>query len=179
MSSMKVLLHTCCAPCANQCVETLRREGEDVTLFWHNPNIHPLQEFRARREALRIYARLVGVPLVEASDYGLRPFLAEVKADMERRCAQCYRMRLEETARYAHSGGFDGFSTSLLISPYQNHAQVVEIARTAATRYGTAFVYRDYRPQFRAGQQAARDLGLYMQKYCGCIFSEEERYTKN
>lgn len=175
---MKILLHACCAPCANQCVDTLRAEGNDVTLLWLNPNIHPYTEYRARRDALRTYAQLREVPLVEAGTYGLRPFLAAVMDDVDGRCVECYRMRLDEAAAMAAEGGYDGFTTSLLISPYQQHDLIRQVGEEAAARHGVAFVYRDFRPYFRAGQQVARELGLYMQKYCGCIFSEEDRYVK-
>ena len=175
---MKILLHSCCAPCANQCVDTLRQEGHDPSLFWYNPNIHPFTEFKARRASLRLYAGLVNAPLIEADDYALRPFLAAVMPALGSRCLVCYEMRMEKTARYAAEHGYDGFTTSLLISPYQNHEALRTAAESAAQRHGTRFVYRDFRPFFRAGQQTARDMELYMQKYCGCIFSEEERYQK-
>ena len=87
-------------------------------------------------------------------------------------------MRLFETARQAAEGGFDSFTSSLFISPYQKHELMREVAERAATEYGVQFLYRDFRPGFRAGQQEARELGFYMQKYCGCVFSEEERYQK-
>ena len=174
---MKILLHSCCAPCANQCVEWLRREGSEPTLFWYNPNIHPFTEYDARRAALRRFAELSQTPLIEPGGYGLRAFLMETAADIDGRCTVCYRMRMEQAARYAAENGYDGFTSSLLISPYQKHEQIAQIAADMGARYGVPFVYHDFRPYFRAGQHAARDMGLYMQKYCGCIFSEEERYA--
>ena len=87
-------------------------------------------------------------------------------------------MRLFETAKTAAENGFDSFTSSLFISPYQNHALMQEVAERAAKEYGVEFLYRDFRPYFRAGQDKARELGFYMQKYCGCVFSEEERYLK-
>lgn len=171
------MLHSCCAPCANQCVNVLRQEGNAPTLFWHNPNIHPLTEYRARRDALRTYAALSETALIEAGEYGLRTFLPKVIGDVQGRCPVCYAMRMEETARFAAENGFEGFTTSLLISPYQDHEGIIKSARDAAARHGVQFVYHDFRPHFRKGQQAAREMGLYMQKYCGCIFSEEERYA--
>ena len=175
---MKILLHSCCAPCANQCVNSLREEGFDPSLFWYNPNIHPFTEFKARRESLRLYAQLVDAPLIEAEDYALRPFLTSVMRNLDNRCLVCYETRMEKAASCAAEHGYDGFTTSLLISPYQNHERIHEIAQASAERHGVRFVYRDFRPLFRAGQKAAREMDLYMQKYCGCIFSEEERYRK-
>ena len=176
---MKTLLHICCAPCANQCIEVLRTDGFEVTGFWYNPNIHPFTEYRARRDCLRGYAQTVELPLIEKNDYALRPFVRAVAEDIAHRCVKCYEMRLYETARQAKELGFDSFTSSLFISPYQNHELMKEVAQRAAAEYGVEFLYRDFRPHFREGQELARKKGFYMQKYCGCIFSEEERYRKH
>ena len=175
---MKTLLHVCCAPCANQCVEVLRGEEIQVYGFWYNPNIHPFTEYRARRNCLRSYAEEVQLPLIEKNDYALRPFIREVAADISNRCGKCYEMRLFEAAKQAKEGGFDSFTSSLFISPYQNHELMAETAQKAAEAFGVEFLYRDFRPYFKAGQDYAREHEFYMQKYCGCVFSEEERYVK-
>lgn len=95
--------------------------------------------------------------------------------DLENRCVKyCYRVRLEQTAKYAKENGYDTFSTTLLISPYQNHEALKKIGNEMAQKYNLTFLYRDFRPGFREGQAEARELGLYMQKYCGCVFSEEQ-----
>ena len=83
---------------------------------------------------------------------------------------------MEETAKYAAANGFDSFTTSLLISPYQNHEMIISVGQAMGEKYGVEFLYRDFRPLFRDGQDYAREHGMYMQKYCGCIFSEEDRY---
>ena len=175
---MKTLLHICCAPCANQCIEVLRGDHFEVAGFWYNPNIHPYTEFRARRESVRLYAPTIDLPLIENNNYALRPFIRAVAQDIEHRCGTCYEMRLMETARQAKELGFDSFTSSLFISPYQNHELMRQMAEKAAAEYGVEFLYRDFRPYFKAGQEKARELGFYMQKYCGCVFSEEERYIK-
>ncbi len=175
---MKTLLHICCAPCANQCIEVLRGDKIEVTGFWFNPNIHPFTEYRARRNCLREYAEAIALPLIEKNDYALRPFIRTVAEDIENRCQKCYALRLFQAACEAKAGGFDSFTSSLFISPYQNHELMRETAEQAAAEYGVTFLYRDFRPYFRAGQERARELGFYMQKYCGCVFSEEERYLK-
>ena len=175
---MKTLLHICCAPCANQPIEVLKTDGLEVTGFWFNPNIHPFTEYRARRNTVRDYLQAIELPLIEQNDYALRPFVRAVAEDIENRCIKCYEMRLFETARVAKEGGFDSFTSSLFISPYQNHELMRETAERAASEYGVQFLYRDFRPLFRDGQNKAKELGFYMQKYCGCIFSEEERYLK-
>ena len=175
---MKTLLHVCCAPCANQCIEVLRTDHFEVTGFWYNPNIHPFTEYRLRRNCLRDYAKTINLPLIERDDYGLRPFVRQVAEDIDHRCEKCYEMRIFETARQAKEGGFDSFTSSLFISPYQNHELMLQTAQRAAAEYGVEFLYRDFRPYFKAGQEKARELEMYIQKFCGCIFSEQERYLK-
>ena len=175
---MKTLLHICCAPCANQPIEVLRTDGIEVTGFWYNPNIHPVTEYRARRNCLEEYAKTIDLPILMKNDYALRPFVRMVAEDIGHRCGKCYEMRLFETARQAAEGGFDSFTSSLFISPYQQHELMREVAERAASEYGVQFLYRDFRPYFKDGQNFAREHGFYMQKYCGCVFSEEERYIK-
>jgi len=175
---MKVLLHICCAPCANRPLADLQAQGHEVTGYWYNPNIHPFTEYRARRNTVREYLAEIGVPLIEQNDYALRPFVRAVAEDIAHRCVKCYEMRLFETARTAKEQGFDAFTSSLFISPYQNHSLMMEVAQRAAETYGVEFLYQDFRPLFKEGQEFAREHGFYMQKYCGCVFSEEERYLK-
>ena len=175
---MKLLMHICCAPCANLPIDVLRADGIDLTGYWYNPNIHPFTEYRARRNCLQEYAKTIELPLLVSDDYGLRPFVREVADDIAGRCVKCYEMRLFEAARAAKEGGFDAFTSSLFISPYQKHELMRDVAYLAAEENGVTFYYQDFRPMFRDGQARARELGFYMQKYCGCIFSEQERYQK-
>lgn len=174
----KILLHCCCAPCSLSCIDPLRAEGIEPVAFWYNPNIHPYQEYKARRDTLISYAPTIGMELIVEEDYGLRDFVRHVAEDIEHRCAYCYEHRLEETARKAAELGFEGFTTTLLASVYQQHERIAAAAERFAAQYGVAFLYRDFRPNFRAGNAKARELGFYMQKYCGCVFSEEERYGR-
>jgi predicted adenine nucleotide alpha hydrolase (AANH) superfamily ATPase len=174
----KVLLHCCCAPCSVYCIDALRGEGIEPTAYWYNPNIHPYQEYKARRDTLMAYAPTIGMELVVQEEYGLRDFVCAVHDDIDHRCAYCYHTRLDSTARYAAEHGFAAFSTTLLVSPYQKHEEIIQTAQALAQTYGVEFLYRDFRVGFRQGQAKARELGFYMQKYCGCIFSEEDRYAK-
>ena len=174
----KTLMHTCCAPCSVSCIELLRSQGIEPVAYWFNPNIHPYQEYKARRDTLVAYAPSIGMELIVQENYGLRDFCRAVCDDIDHRCGKCYEMRLEQTALYAAQYGFDSFTTTLLVSPYQNHELLAETARRMGERCGVTFLYRDFRPGFRAGQAKARELGFYMQKYCGCVFSEEDRYRK-
>ncbi len=175
---MKLLLHICCAPCSIMCIESLRAENIEPVGFWDNPNIHPYQEYRARRDALQAYARSIDLKLVLNGEYGLRPFVKAVAEDIDRRCVQCYRMRFSAAAKYAAENGFTHFTSTLFISPYQNHELMIQAAQEAAQAYDVQFLHRDFRPYFQEGQERARQLDIYMQKYCGCVFSEEDRYKK-
>ncbi len=172
------LLHICCAPCSVRCIETLRDEGIEPVGYWYNPNIHPYTEYRSRKTTLQSYADTIGMRLIVNDEYGLRPFVHAIYPNLENRCEVCYRLRMDETARRAAEEGFSSFSSTLLISPYQNHELLITTARQATKQYGVEFLYRDFRPYFREGQQKAREAEMYMQKYCGCVFSEEERYRK-
>ena len=176
---MKILLHICCAPCANRPIEALRGEGLEVTGFWYNPNIHPFTEYRARRDCLREYAQSIGLALVEEDEYGLRPFVRAVAGDIENRCGYCYGLRLGQAAKYAADHSFDAFCTTLTVSPYQDAPLIFETGKKLAAQYeGLSFAPYDFSPHYREGQAQARELELYMQKYCGCVFSEEDRYCK-
>jgi hypothetical protein len=159
------------------CVRQLREEGTEPVGFWYNPNIHPFQEYKARRDTLRGYAQDIGLELREIDFYGLRQFTAAVAQDSDHRCGYCYSCRMEETAKYAAEHGFTQFSTTLLVSPYQNRDLICATGQLMGERYGVQFVPYDFRPRFQAGQEEARALGLYMQKYCGCVYSEEDRFS--
>ena len=174
---MKLLLHTCCAPCSVYVIDSLKEEGINPTCVWFNPNIHPYMEYKARRDTLIEYTKTIGVDLLIKEDYGLKEFWKRVIDDLENRCSNyCYKIRLEETVKYAKENGFDSFTSTLFVSPYQKHEEMKKICEELAEKYDIKFLYRDFRPGFRQGQAKARQLGLYMQKYCGCVFSEEERY---
>lgn len=175
---MKLLMHTCCAPCSVYCIDSLRSENIEPTVYWFNPNIHPYQEYKARRDTLKQYTASINIDAVFEEDYGLRDFCKNVVDDLGNRCSNyCYPVRLEQTAKYAKENGFDTISTTLLVSPYQKHDFIHELGNKIANEYGLDFLYRDFRVGFREGQNKARELGLYMQKYCGCVFSEEDRYN--
>lgn len=174
----KVLLHCCCAPCSVSCITPLRDEGIEPVAFWYNPNIHPFKEYEARRNCLIDYTTSLGVKLVVKENYGLKEFVKAVADNIDQRCRYCYTHRLEETAKFASENGYTAFTSTLFASVYQNHELMKEVAFKFAGQYNVEFLYRDFRPNFRQGNKNARENGMYMQKYCGCIFSEEERYLK-
>jgi predicted adenine nucleotide alpha hydrolase (AANH) superfamily ATPase len=180
MHDKELLLHTCCAPCSVKCIEALKDEGIRPTAFFFNPNIHPFLEYKNRLDALKEFSVRGDFELIIRGGYGLSAFLNTLNGcySFPKRCETCYSARLLETAKYAAENGFLSFSTTLLISPYQNHELIKKISADAAEKYNTTFLYRDFRQLFKDGQNAARAAGFYMQKYCGCIFSEEERFNK-
>ena len=174
---MKLLMHTCCAPCSVYCIKSLREEGIEPTCYWYNPNIHPYIEYKTRRDTLIEYSKMANFELIINEEYGLREFCKNVIDDLNNRCVNyCYKVRLEATVKYAKEHGYDAFTSTLFVSPYQQHDKLKEVCEQLAEKYGIEFLYRDFRVGFREGQAEARELGLYMQKYCGCVFSEEMRY---
>jgi predicted adenine nucleotide alpha hydrolase (AANH) superfamily ATPase len=177
---MKLLLHCCCGPCSVAVIRALLLEGldEGLSCYFNNPNIQPYKEREARLAAWQELVAHYKLSAYAESAYPLEEWLRAVADDPGARCQYCYASRLEQTAAQALQLGCDAFSTTLLISPYQQHQRLRELGEEVAQRYGLNFFYRDWRPHFKAGQAAAREIGLYMQKYCGCIYSEKERYCK-
>jgi len=173
---MKILLHICCAPCLIGPYERLAEEGHEVTALFFNPNIHPLIEFRRRLKAVKVLQERMPVPVIFDESYGLVQFLHEVDWDSPRRCRDCYRLRLNRTARQAVEGGFDAFSTTLLASRQQDHDLVRSVGTDCARKTGSRFLAEDWRPLADQGHDRARDMRLYLQGYCGCVFSEWERF---
>ena len=174
---MKLLMHTCCAPCSVYCIDSLREEGIEPTLYWYNPNIHPYMEYKARRDCLKEYANEINIKAIFEEEYGLDDFCKNVVGDLKNRCRNyCYPVRLRKTFEYAKENGYDAVTTTLLYSIYQNHDFIKEYMEKLSEEFGIEFLYRDFRVGFREGQAKAREVGLYMQKYCGCVFSEEMRY---
>lgn len=176
---MKLLFHMCCAPCSIYPVQTLKIEGYELHGFFYNPNIHPYTEYKKRMETAEEYCSRIEIPLILNDEYDIESFLRNAAFTENSRCQMCYTMRLERAASVAKANGFEGFTTSLLVSPYQKHDLIKSIGETIGQKYGIEFVYRDFRNGFREGQQKAKDMELYKQQYCGCIFSEQERYLTN
>jgi len=175
---MKILVHLCCGPCAVYPVAVLRDQGHELQGFFFNPNIHPYREFRRRLAAAVQFAETVRLPVTWNRDYGLRSFLRTVVFHEDDRCRFCYAMRLRETARQAADMGMDAFTTTLLYSRYQKHDLIRRLGETVAAETGVEFYYQDFRVGWQAGIDGAIAMDLYRQAYCGCIYSEQERYDK-
>jgi len=174
---MRILLHICCGPCAVYPVQQLRLQGHEVTGLFYNPNIHPFQEFRRRIDAVKQFGADTGCPIEIDEHYGLTEFLQAVVFHEQERCPRCYDMRLLQTVQAA-AGTFDAFSTTLLYSRYQNHQQLIDRCHQLAKEYGSTFYYEDFRIGWQQGIDESIRMGLYRQPYCGCIYSEQERYDK-
>jgi predicted adenine nucleotide alpha hydrolase (AANH) superfamily ATPase len=175
----RILLHTCCGPCSTYTINRLREEGFWVTGFWYNPNIHPFTEHQKRLASIETYAISAGLPLQCAEGYEMLDFLRMVvghEAHGER-CRLCYEMRLTRTAEEATRQGFDAFTTTLLISPHQDQDMICEVGMAAAAQYGVDFHFENLRKGWSERGRLTREHDLYRQQYCGCIYSEWERYV--
>lgn len=175
---MNLFLHMCCGPCSVYPVDALREQGHQLTGWFYNPNIHPYKEFRRRLDTAVDYARRVDLSLLVKDDYPLEDFLTRALTAPQGRCSVCYRLRLDEAARTAKAGGFDAFTTTLLVSPYQKHELIKLAAGEAAAAFDIPFFYQDFRPGWKQGVAKSIAMELYRQPYCGCIFSERDRYWK-
>ncbi len=176
---MKLLLHTCCGPCLLYPLGRLREQGLEPVGYFYNPNIHPLLELERRIEALEEVSMRRGVEMIwDRRLYGLDSWLRQLEGrfSQEERCPVCYRMRLEAAAHAAVSMGFSAMSTTLLYSRYQRHELIRQMGREIADSHGIQFLYEDFRQGWSQGIEEAKALGIYRQPYCGCIFSEAERY---
>ncbi|MDD3304473.1 MAG: epoxyqueuosine reductase QueH [Clostridia bacterium] len=183
----KLLMHTCCAPCFVYIENELKEKGlmnyngtyetVDYTAYFYNPNIHPKVEYERRKNAFIEFCKLKEVKNVVKDEYDLNYFVKNVVEQVgenkkfQLRCEYCYYIRLKKVFEYAKENDFDIVSTTLTISPYQNHDVIKKIGEKLQSEYGIEFRYVDYTSHFREGQKMARELSIYMQKYCGCIFS--------
>ena len=175
---MKILLHICCANCAIYPLERMKEMGNEAVGYFFNPNIHPYQEYQRRLDALKKYSASTCLKVIYRDEYLLEEFLKSVSHRVEERCQYCYSLRLEATAREAKNSAFDQFSTTLLQSAHQNHAKIKEKGQRVAQEVGIPFYYEDFRQGWKRGVEVSKAMGLYRQQYCGCIYSEKERFMQ-
>ncbi len=184
----KLLLHACCAPCASYVTEYLTNYF-DITLYFCNPNITDAVEYQKRADELLRFAGLLPhknsintiiCPINAESFYELtkgRETLPEGGA----RCFECYRLRLEETAKYmAEQGGYDYFATTLTVSPHKNADKLNEIGYELSEKYGIAYLPSDFKKRegYKRSIELSREYGLYRQNFCGCEFSKMAAFDK-
>ncbi len=172
---MKLLLHVCCAPCAVAIVDKLGQKP-DIELggFFYNPNIHPTEEHHKRKLSVEAMAGDYHLSTVIRDENGLDYWKNKLDNEKPLRCNTCYTLRMDATAQLAKEEGFDAFTTSLLISPYQDHEFIRSLGERLAKKYGLNFYYEDFRELYRKGREISRAKGYYMQKFCGCLYSYSE-----
>ena len=175
---MKLLMHICCSNCSIYPLQNIFSKGIDVKGLWFNPNIHPYTEYAKRLESLEKLQKLWAFDVEYIDRYPLDDFLKAVVDQGTNRCAVCYAIRLDKTAETAKKMNLDGFTTSLLVSPYQKFAMIQETGKEMSRRHGIAFYSEDFRRGWHISKELSTELALYKQKYCGCIYSEMERYRK-
>ncbi|ATW23953.1 epoxyqueuosine reductase QueH [Candidatus Formimonas warabiya] len=175
---MNILLHSCCGPCATFPVKALREAGHQVWGYFYNPNIHPYKEYEKRLLTFQEYAKQADLDVIIRDDYDLEEFLRLIAHQEDIRCQFCYRMRLREAAKYAKENKYDAFSSTLLVSPFQKHDLIKSVGEEMGKEFQIPFYYIDFRPGYREGVAMSREMGLYRQPYCGCIYSERDRYRK-
>ncbi len=175
---MKLLLHTCCGPCSIYPVKILREMDMDVMGFFYRHNIHPYQECQKREETLKQYADSIDLKVIYQQGYEMEKFIQSVVFREKDRCRYCYYDRLKATALVAKKGKFKAFSTTLLYSKFQNHELIRDTGVALGKKYGLTFFYHDFREGWKDGIETSKSLDMYRQQYCGCIYSEKDRYYK-
>ena len=175
---MDILLHICCGPCSISPITQLREMGYQLQGYFFNPNIHPYKEFERRLDTLKEYAASIELPLTIDGRYLLEEFLADAMRTDRIRCEGCYEMRFREAARQAKQLGCEAFTTTLLVSPYQKHDLIRLVGERIGVEEEISFYYVDFRAGWQEGVKVSRERMMYRQPYCGCIFSEKERYCK-
>jgi hypothetical protein len=169
---MNILLHICCGPCLIYPFRRLKEQGFKISGFYYNPNLYPVSEYQRRVEALEVlnqeFLLEIEYPQHQESDF-LQAI--DTQENLPGRCEICWRLRLQKTAWQAKKNGFTAFSTTLLVSPYQNHELIKQIGRQIGQETGINFYYEDFRPGFKQAQIEAKHKGIYRQKYCGCQYS--------
>lgn len=171
-----MLLHACCGPCASAVAPYFRQIGIEPVLFYYNPNIQPLAEYEKRRQSLLQMAQEKSFSVVISDQYNPFPHLHHALHQPKDRCTYCYTDRLQNTAKEALRLGFRQFSTTLLVSPYQDRDRIVFLGHQIAFQYGLEFLAPDLRSLYPQTKVNAIAMDLYRQQYCGCLMSEYERH---
>jgi epoxyqueuosine reductase len=171
-------MHMCCSNCSIYPLENFLARDIDIKGLWFNPNIHPYTEYSKRLDSLERLQKLWNLDIEYVHEYALDDFLKSIVNQGKNRCSFCYSIRLERSAEVARKMNLDGFTTSLLASPYQKFDMIIAIGREVGRRHGISFYAEDVREGWGASRSLSLELGLYRQKYCGCIYSEMERYMK-
>ncbi len=172
---MRVLLHACCGPCLLEPFDALVRD-HDVEIAFANPNIHPAKEYERRRDTLRGYAAAAGIPVREIAydPASWAEAVAGVEEDPASRCRRCFALRLRMTAESAAVEGFDAIATTLTVSPYQDLEAIRDAGEAVARDAELVYVHHDFTARYPEATRRSREIGMYRQNYCGCVYSYAE-----
>ncbi|MBI5416737.1 epoxyqueuosine reductase QueH [Candidatus Poribacteria bacterium] len=175
-SNEKLLMHVCCAPCLIYPIQRVsgNKKFSQITGYFFNPNIYPDSEYDLRLKTVQNYSSDNNINMIYNHDYNRDDFCKTnlgLKDESNKRCEYCYRLRIQSTAQYACKNKYTHFSTTLLFSIYQKHDIIISIAKEEEEKTGVAFYYEDFRPGWKHAVEYSRKIGMYRQKYCGCITS--------
>jgi predicted adenine nucleotide alpha hydrolase (AANH) superfamily ATPase len=172
---MKLLMHLCCGNCTLYPLKHFEKKNIRIRGLWFNPNIHPEEEYRKRLDAVKTLETRWDLDVEYAGHFAMEPFLEKIASHDGVRCEACYAVRLDETARTAKKMGCDGFTTSLLVSPFQEFSLLIKTGKALERKHAIRFHDEDLRSGWAEGRAMSREMGLYRQYYCGCILSKRER----
>lgn len=172
---MKIALHACCGPCLLEPYDALELE-HDIVVVYANPNIHPVEEYERRRDTLRAYAEDRGIGVIEVpyDPSSWEAAVGDAATEPGTRCERCFRLRLSLTAREAAACGADAVATTLTVSPYQDPESIRRAGEESCAEHGVQFLVTDFRPRYSEAVRRSREIGMYRQRYCGCVYSETE-----
>ncbi len=168
-----MLLHVCCGPCAVYPGKVLKEKNIDFDAYFYNPNVHPLDEFNKRRDSALKWAEKENMKMIISDEYSEEPWM-RMENQKRNRCHMCYDLRIKEVCSFAKQNGYTSVTSTLLVSPYQDHDHIIELFKKYSEKKNIDFFYHDFRTGFREGQNIAKEMDLYRQKYCGCLPSIQE-----
>lgn len=175
----KLLLHACCAPCFTSVFEQLK-DDFDITVFWFNPNIFPIEEYNKRLKELTRYCKIVKTPLIigdkmpeDVNSWQLLTRGLENEIEGGKRCKICIKMRLLYTGKFAKENNFDCFTTTLSVSPHKNSYMINNIGKEVASKVAVTFLDRDFKKNngYKRSIEICKEFNIYRQNYCGCVYS--------
>lgn len=176
---MKILLHICCAPCSIYPIKELSKKFDTIEGYFYRHNIHPYKECLRRENEVKKYTKSLSISMIYEKEYKLETFIKNTIFKKTERCFYCYTDRIMSSAIKAKKGNFDCFSTTLLYSKFQKHQLIRSIAKSVSNKIDIPFYYDDFRVGWNQGIYESKNLKMYRQSYCGCIYSEKERYYLN
>ncbi|RKY37571.1 MAG: hypothetical protein DRP78_00740 [Candidatus Omnitrophota bacterium] len=176
----KLLLHICCAPCLISVLGILQYRKYEVIGFHYNPCIHPKEEFERRKNVLIEYVKKINLKMYFYPEYEDKVYFKSIAKNQiaPQRCRMCWLLRLKKTAQQAKKLNIKVFTTTLLTSPYQDLEIIRQMGEKAGREFGVEFMFENFRKGYTESVRISKELNMYRQKYCGCIFSLNERNQK-